>query len=63
VTLTTKHRIPTNIHLFKGAPHGFRRYGDKLSVSKAWDEVMEQGILWAIANPEPLRKFDVIVHS
>ncbi|KAF4447335.1 hypothetical protein F53441_9132 [Fusarium austroafricanum] len=51
--------VPTDIHVFKGLPHGFRRYGDQLSECKRWDKVMEQGIKWALSKPEPSCKFDV----
>lgn len=46
------NRVPTDIHVFKGLPHGFRRYGDQLTESKRWDRVMEEGITWALSNPE-----------
>ncbi|KAJ5560799.1 hypothetical protein N7535_008996 [Penicillium sp. DV-2018c] len=45
--------VPTDVHVFPGVPHGFRRYGDKLSESKRWDEVMSNGISWALSNPAP----------
>ncbi|KAJ5813017.1 hypothetical protein N7447_010040 [Penicillium robsamsonii] len=44
--------IPTNVHVFPGVPHGFRRYKD-LSDSKRWDEVMSDGIAWALTSPAP----------
>ncbi|KAJ5159572.1 uncharacterized protein N7482_006576 [Penicillium canariense] len=44
-------RVPTNVTVFRGVPHGFRRYGDKLTASKRWDEVMSGGITWALSNP------------
>lgn len=50
--------VPTDIHVFKGLPHGFRRYGDQLTESKRWDKVMEEGITWALSNPEA-RNFEV----
>jgi hypothetical protein len=43
--------VPTNVHVFPGLPHGFRRYKDKLSECKRWDEVMSNGISWALSNP------------
>lgn len=49
--LLTTIRVPTNVNVFPGVPHGFRRYGDKLSASKKWDEVMSDGISWALSNP------------
>lgn len=46
-------RVPTDVHVFPGVPHGFRRYGDKLAASsKRWDEVMTNGISWALSSPE-----------
>jgi hypothetical protein len=58
--LTINHySIATDIHVFKGLPHGFRRYGKQLSESARWDKVMENGIRWAISNPEPSGKFEV----
>ncbi|KAE8396661.1 Alpha/Beta hydrolase protein [Aspergillus alliaceus] len=51
--LLSENGVPTNVHVFKGLPHGFRRYGDKLSASKKWDEVITQGIQYALDNPAP----------
>jgi hypothetical protein len=53
------HRVPTDVHVFKGLPHGFRRFGDQLTESKRWDAVMENGIKWALSNPEPSAKFEI----
>lgn len=44
--------IPTNVHVFPGVPHSFRRY-KQLSDNKRWDEVMSDGIAWALSNPAP----------
>ncbi|KAJ5584963.1 uncharacterized protein N7459_004763 [Penicillium hispanicum] len=49
--LLSENGVPTNIHVFRGVPHGFRRFGDKLSASKKWDEVYNTGISWALSNP------------
>lgn len=51
-------RVPTDVHVFRGVPHGFRRYGAKLSASKYWDEVMSNGISWALTNP-PVAPFEI----
>ncbi|KAJ5690698.1 hypothetical protein N7462_005090 [Penicillium macrosclerotiorum] len=51
--LLSENGVPTNVHVFRGVPHGFRRYGDKLSASKKWDQVMSDGISWALSNPSP----------
>ncbi|SPJ85045.1 related to lipase/esterase [Fusarium torulosum] len=51
--------VPTDVHVFKGLPHGFRRFGDQLTESKRWDAVMENGIKWALSNPEPSAKFEI----
>ncbi|KAJ5506764.1 Alpha/beta hydrolase fold-3 [Penicillium expansum] len=44
--------IPTNVNVFPGVPHGFRRY-KQLPDSKRWDEVMSDGIAWALTKPAP----------
>ncbi|KAF3384269.1 hypothetical protein F1880_002990 [Penicillium rolfsii] len=49
--LLSENGVPTNINVFPGEPHGFRRHGDKLTSSKRWDEVMSSGITWALSNP------------
>jgi acetyl esterase/lipase len=46
-------RVPTKTNVFRGVPHGFRRYGDALSVSKKWDETVVEGIQFALGNPQP----------
>jgi hypothetical protein len=54
--------VPTNIHVFEGVPHGFRRFGEKLSVSKDWDEVIEEGIRWVLAKPSAVEGFVIQEH-
>ncbi|KAJ5098028.1 hypothetical protein N7532_005029 [Penicillium argentinense] len=49
--LLNENKVPTNVNVFRGVPHGFRRYGDRLSASKRWDEVMSDGISWALSHP------------
>ncbi|KAL4865920.1 hypothetical protein BDV12DRAFT_173729 [Aspergillus spectabilis] len=51
--LLSENGVPTKTNVFKGVPHGFRRYGEKLSVSQKWDEVVFEGIKWALSEPEP----------
>ncbi|KAF2262056.1 alpha/beta hydrolase fold-3 domain-containing protein [Lojkania enalia] len=53
--------VATDISLFKGVPHGARRFGDRLSVNKRWDEVMMNGISWVLGSPEASGKFEVKV--
>ena len=53
--------VATDIHLFKGMPHGFRRFGDQLSASKRWDRVIEEGIKWALHGAAASGKFEVRV--
>jgi acetyl esterase/lipase len=57
--LLTEANVPTEIRLFKGVPHGHRRFGDALKASKHWDECVEEGILWALSKPEATKKFEV----
>lgn len=61
--LLAENGVAVNAHLFKGVPHGFRRFGDKLSLSKAWDNVMHDGIRWALNQPVPGGAVDLHVHS
>ncbi|KAJ5227451.1 uncharacterized protein N7469_007457 [Penicillium citrinum] len=50
--LLNENGVPTDVHVFPGVPHGFRRYGNKLAASAKWDKVMAEGISWALSNPE-----------
>ncbi|KAF7591950.1 hypothetical protein BBP40_000858 [Aspergillus hancockii] len=50
--LLSENGVPTDVNVFKGLPHGFRRFGDQLSASKKWDEVICQGIKRALSDPE-----------
>lgn len=49
--LSKIHRVPTDVSIFKGVPHGYRRFGDKLTACQAWDKVMHDGIRWALSRP------------
>ncbi|PLN78364.1 Alpha/Beta hydrolase protein [Aspergillus taichungensis] len=51
--LLSENGVPTDVNVFPGLPHGFRRYGDKLSGSKKWDDVITNGIKWVLDKPEP----------
>ncbi|KAF3761188.1 hypothetical protein M406DRAFT_358509 [Cryphonectria parasitica EP155] len=51
--------VPTRTHIFKGLPHGFRRFGDQLSETKRWDKVVEDGIQWALGRPKATGQFIV----
>jgi hypothetical protein len=53
------NRVPVDVNVFKGVPHGFRRFGDRLSASKRWDDVMANGILWSLNNPTPAEKLNI----
>ncbi|KAK8127976.1 carboxylesterase NlhH [Apiospora sp. TS-2023a] len=59
--LLTEADVPTNIHVFKGLPHGFHSVGDKLKPSAHWATVMHGGIKWALEQPQASDKFDVTV--
>ncbi|KAJ5957457.1 hypothetical protein N7501_011736 [Penicillium viridicatum] len=61
--LLTENGVPTNVNVFKGVPHGFRRFGERLSVCKKWDQTMEDGIRWALAKPSASRGFDIQEHE
>ena len=50
--MLAKEKVPTDVTVFRGVPHGFRRFGDKLATaSKAWDDVTANGIRWCLSNP------------
>ncbi|KAJ4319969.1 hypothetical protein N0V94_003639 [Neodidymelliopsis sp. IMI 364377] len=59
--LLSEENVPTEITLFKGVPHGHRRFGKALKASDHWDECVDQGILWALSKPQATGKFDVKV--
>ncbi|KAL5356377.1 Alpha/Beta hydrolase protein [Aspergillus floccosus] len=49
--LLSENGVPTDVNVFSGLPHGFRRYGNKLSESKRWDSVICEGIKWTLSDP------------
>lgn len=53
--------VPTEVRLFKGVPHGHRRFGKALKASDHWDECVDEGILWALSRPQAAGKFVVNV--
>ncbi|KAF9733484.1 hypothetical protein PMIN06_010376 [Paraphaeosphaeria minitans] len=60
--LLSEAGVPTEIRLFKGVPHGYRRFGSVLKDSSAqWDKAVEDGIAWANKKPAATGKFDVKV--
>jgi acetyl esterase/lipase len=61
--LLSEANVPTETRLFKGVPHGHRRFGDALKASKHWDDCIEEGILWTLSKPEATGKFEVKVPS
>ncbi|KAK5202987.1 hypothetical protein LTR96_011124 [Exophiala xenobiotica] len=60
--LLSENGVPININVFKGLPHGFRRFGKRLPASDHWDNVMNQGILWALGSPCASGQFAVRVY-
>ncbi|KAJ5951062.1 uncharacterized protein N7479_009475 [Penicillium vulpinum] len=60
--LLAENGVPTNVNIFRGVPHGFRRFGDRLSVCKKWDQVMEDGIRWTLAKPSTSGEFVIHEH-
>ena len=57
--LLSETNVATEIRLFKGVPHGHRRFGDALKASKHWDDCIEEGIQWVLSKPKATGKFDV----
>ncbi|KAL4932476.1 alpha/beta hydrolase [Aspergillus undulatus] len=51
--LLAENGVPTQTNVFTGVPHGFRRYGSKLTASEKWDETIVDGIKWALSGPAP----------
>ncbi|KAK3650404.1 hypothetical protein LTR56_006383 [Elasticomyces elasticus] len=43
--------VPTDVNVFEGLPHGFRRFGERLSECKRWDSVLVDGIKWILGGP------------
>ncbi|KAF4555241.1 Alpha/beta hydrolase fold-containing protein 6 [Elsinoe fawcettii] len=58
----TEAGVPTDINLFRGVPHGFRRFGDKLTASRRWDDTIAHGISWALSKPSATRQFEIKMH-
>ncbi|OQU96052.1 hypothetical protein CLAIMM_02189 [Cladophialophora immunda] len=44
-----KNGVPTQVYVFPGLPHGFRRF-DTLKASARWDEVIVEGIQWCLSD-------------
>lgn len=59
--LLSETNVPTETRLFKGVPHGFRRFGPALKASAEWDKCVEEGIAWALSKPSATGKFEVKV--
>ncbi|KAH7359695.1 Alpha/Beta hydrolase protein [Pyrenochaeta sp. MPI-SDFR-AT-0127] len=59
--LLSEANVPTETRLFKGVPHGHRRFGAALKASEHWDQCIEEGILWALSKPTATGKFKVNV--
>ncbi|KAJ4366776.1 hypothetical protein N0V83_007301 [Neocucurbitaria cava] len=57
--LLAEANVPTEIRLFRGVPHGHRRFGKALKASEHWDQCIDEGILWALSKPTATGKFDV----
>lgn len=57
--LLSEANVPTDVTLFKGVPHGFRRFGKALKASEHWDQCVDGGILWALSKPKATGKFEV----
>ncbi|KAH6853127.1 Alpha/Beta hydrolase protein [Chaetomium sp. MPI-CAGE-AT-0009] len=57
--MLSEQGVPTNVNVFPGMPHAFRRYGDALSESAHWDAVMHGGIKWALSRPQATGDFEI----
>ncbi|KAF2819230.1 alpha/beta-hydrolase [Ophiobolus disseminans] len=61
--MLSEANVPTDVTLFKGVPHGHRRFGDALRESKYWDDCIEEGIRWVLSRPQATGRFEVKVPS
>ncbi|KAK5400862.1 hypothetical protein LTR06_011173 [Exophiala xenobiotica] len=59
--LLSENGVPTNINVFKGLSHGFRRFGKRLSASEHWDNLVNEGIRRALGSPRVSGQFEVRV--
>ncbi|KAK7179443.1 hypothetical protein DPSP01_011515 [Paraphaeosphaeria sporulosa] len=60
--LLSEAGVPTEVRLFKGVPHGYRRFGPALKEASAqWDKAVEDGIAWANKTPAATGKFVIKV--
>lgn len=57
--LLSEASVPTEVRLFKGVPHGHRRFGKALKASDHWDACVDEGIVWALSRPQATGKFEV----
>ncbi|KAI1334651.1 Alpha/Beta hydrolase protein [Xylariaceae sp. FL0016] len=57
--MLTEAGVPTDVNMFSGLPHGFRRAGDKIQDSERWDRVMERGVLWVLDSPVSAGEFEI----
>lgn len=57
--LTLDRSVPTRVDVFPGLPHGFRRFGDRLTECRRWDRVIVEGIGWALSNPPLPERFSI----
>ncbi|KAF1851267.1 alpha/beta-hydrolase [Cucurbitaria berberidis CBS 394.84] len=55
--LLSEANVPTEIRLFKGVPHGHRRFGKALKASEHWDQCVDEGILWVLSKPTATGEF------
>lgn len=51
--------VPTDVHMFSGLPHGFPLVKGLTADVKRWNDVMSNGILWALSKPEATHKFEI----
>lgn len=55
----TNESVPTKTYLLRGVPHGFRRFGNRLSASEKWDNLQVEGIKWLIGSSHEVSDFEI----
>ncbi|KAK0391759.1 hypothetical protein NLU13_1258 [Sarocladium strictum] len=52
--------VPTDVNVYKGVPHGFRRLGAHMpTTASRWDRTMVDGIKWALSKPRASGRLEI----